>query len=725
MGQSVWAYFVVLIGLVSLSLVGYFSGFATNAELDYYAVKEVQTAAMMDSIDFENFRETGAFRIRKATFVEQFMKRFAKAAGNGRKYKVTFTHIVEEPPLTSVLIESEANLSFSLSATADTADLLIKNRQTGILLLNDPVTNIAVGNELEPPKINISVIKKTCTYNQSRREYNTDEPAVYRIKVAAEATDSDLTGMSVTANGVSKTVNNYVSVFNLVNTSAEDKSYEIVARASTGSVSKEVTRTVNIAAGEKCVIPTERPRVYMTPLKACTNFSNVPRVTIEAKCTTCIPEVEYTITKDGGASVTRTFVGNKKTIDIIDQLPPTASERNETVNYRVVAKAYPEGSDSTFESLEQPVGNYTIIGGNNNFTFNPNSSNWTNQDIDIRVTPNFNFGQSNDGNTEWNWHTNRSMDNANWDGYDMFSKNFGPKTKTISKEGYRQVKGSVLISGSLIGPGCMDQNFEKESGIYKIDKTPPVCKLSYSQPSGYSSGKWTNQNVTVVGTCQDALSGCKAPTVVSKTISAEGIRRVSPGTVCDNATNCTTCGELLVKIDKTPPTFSLNCDNMNPYCVYDRVYQNLEATFPSLDDNYTSNGDLVKIVTFNPDGVNAFIHGTAMNERHTIRAKVTDLAGNSTSDSVSCPYRYVTVTPVPPQLIKDWHCTPPDGASFQPQEIICTLGGSNVITAGMYYAATDQASCNAVGEDCTGNFNGIWNPPIFSRAIVGECAWSG
>ena len=81
----------------------------------------------------------------------------------------------------------------------------------------------------------------------------------------------------------------------------------------------------------------------------------------------------------------------------------------------------------------------------------------------------------------------------------------------------------------------------------KIDKTAPSCTVS----GGGSS--WTNADVTLTGTCSDALSGCTSATV-TKSYTSNTNTTASPGTVTDNAGNSTTCSSRTVKIDKSAPT---------------------------------------------------------------------------------------------------------------------------------------------------------------------------
>lgn len=91
----------------------------------------------------------------------------------------------------------------------------------------------------------------------------------------------------------------------------------------------------------------------------------------------------------------------------------------------------------------------------------------------------------------------------------------------------------------------------------KIDKTDPKCFVS-------GGGSWTNQNVTLKGTCKDEGSDCKPETeIVTKEFTEEQNSSQSPGTVYDNAGNSKVCGTAAVKIDKTPPDVSITAGSNN------------------------------------------------------------------------------------------------------------------------------------------------------------------
>ena len=93
-----------------------------------------------------------------------------------------------------------------------------------------------------------------------------------------------------------------------------------------------------------------------------------------------------------------------------------------------------------------------------------------------------------------------------------------------------------------------------------VDVVPPTCTNSYSAPSGYGGG-WTKENVTILGTCSDDLSGCQGN--ASLTFSSDmNVSKLSPGTVRDLAGNEKICtNDRTVKIDKTAPKCTWDPNN--------------------------------------------------------------------------------------------------------------------------------------------------------------------
>lgn len=144
------------------------------------------------------------------------------------------------------------------------------------------------------------------------------------------------------------------------------------------------------------------------------------------------------------------------------------------------------------------------------------------------------------------------------------------------------LEGSIVLTGTCTDAdsGCKETTIQKtyDSGIesstespgtvydiagnstvcpanqtVKIDKTPPTCVSSGGSTS------WTNQNVTIVGTCSDSGSGCvENVSKLYETSTSMNITNAGPGTVYDRAGNSTVCpNDQTVRIDKVAPTYTI------------------------------------------------------------------------------------------------------------------------------------------------------------------------
>ena len=140
------------------------------------------------------------------------------------------------------------------------------------------------------------------------------------------------------------------------------------------------------------------------------------------------------------------------------------------------------------------------------------------------------------------------------------------KNTTITLKGTCSDTGGSGCTGNVSKPFTSDTNLTNQSPgtVYdragnstvcpanqtvRVDKTAPSCT------SGGGKNNWTNQNVTIKGTCSDSGgSGCRSN--ASKTYTSNtNTTTASPGTVYDNAGNSAVCkADRTVKIDKSPPT---------------------------------------------------------------------------------------------------------------------------------------------------------------------------
>jgi len=137
MKESLWMYLFMLIGIIGLFLVNLFGSITISNEQNYYLLKEITEAAMIDAVDLEAFRNglgydgvnqitdgdkihcisgiPGTIRIIEQKFVESFVRRFAEDASLNKQYTIRFNDIDECPPkVTMTLIVHEPYNFFSM-----------------------------------------------------------------------------------------------------------------------------------------------------------------------------------------------------------------------------------------------------------------------------------------------------------------------------------------------------------------------------------------------------------------------------------------------------------------------------------------------------------------------------------------------------------------------------------------------------------------------------------
>lgn len=133
MNSSVWGYLFLVLGLVGLFLVNLFGEITINDEQNYYSLKEVTKAAMLDAVDeyayeygvgYDGITQLtdpesmhcasgvpGTVRIIKERFVELFMLKFAQSVNIDNDYEIIFNDIDECPPKVTVTVISRKSYS--------------------------------------------------------------------------------------------------------------------------------------------------------------------------------------------------------------------------------------------------------------------------------------------------------------------------------------------------------------------------------------------------------------------------------------------------------------------------------------------------------------------------------------------------------------------------------------------------------------------------------------
>ena len=93
MKESLWGYYLVLLGIVVSTVMILLSNMTTTNQQNYYLLKEVTNAAMIDAIDFGYYREYGTVKINTEKFVENFLRRFSEGISKTNTYKIDFYSI--------------------------------------------------------------------------------------------------------------------------------------------------------------------------------------------------------------------------------------------------------------------------------------------------------------------------------------------------------------------------------------------------------------------------------------------------------------------------------------------------------------------------------------------------------------------------------------------------------------------------------------------------------
>ena len=132
MKESLWGYWLVLLGVIITTVMILLQNYTTTNQQDYYLAKEVTNAAMFDAIDYGYYRKNGELKIIKEKFVENFVRRFAESATINKTYKINIYTIYELPPAVTVEIKTSTG---EFNVGDESIDAGITTRLTAILEL--------------------------------------------------------------------------------------------------------------------------------------------------------------------------------------------------------------------------------------------------------------------------------------------------------------------------------------------------------------------------------------------------------------------------------------------------------------------------------------------------------------------------------------------------------------------------------------------------------------
>ncbi|MCR5787494.1 MAG: DUF5411 family protein [Bacilli bacterium] len=136
MKESYWGYWLILLGIFVVVIMILIQNITSTNTQDYYLVKEITEASMLDAVDYGYYRQYGEVRINKEKFVETFLRRFAESANLSTTYTISFYDIYEAPPKVSVKVSSKSN-TFNIFGDTDSFDIV--NKIDSIIELNPTV----------------------------------------------------------------------------------------------------------------------------------------------------------------------------------------------------------------------------------------------------------------------------------------------------------------------------------------------------------------------------------------------------------------------------------------------------------------------------------------------------------------------------------------------------------------------------------------------------------
>lgn len=112
MKESIWGYGIIILGLLAIGVIWFFSNVTRTDQHNYNLLKETVEAAMEDSIDLAAYRKNGTVKIIEEKFVENFIRRFAENADLSNTYQIEIFDVNETPPKVSLRVSSIKSQNF-------------------------------------------------------------------------------------------------------------------------------------------------------------------------------------------------------------------------------------------------------------------------------------------------------------------------------------------------------------------------------------------------------------------------------------------------------------------------------------------------------------------------------------------------------------------------------------------------------------------------------------
>lgn len=125
MKESYWGYFLILLGIFVIVIMMLVNNVTTTNTQDYYLLKEVTQAAMLDSVDYGHYRRYDEIRIVKEKFIENFLRRISESVNINNTYTFEFYDIYECPPKVSIKVTTKTG-TYNIGGNASSFDIVNK-----------------------------------------------------------------------------------------------------------------------------------------------------------------------------------------------------------------------------------------------------------------------------------------------------------------------------------------------------------------------------------------------------------------------------------------------------------------------------------------------------------------------------------------------------------------------------------------------------------------------
>jgi len=134
MKESYWGYWIMLLGILIVGVMLLVNRTTSGNTQDYYLLKEVTQASMIDAVDLSYYRLYGDIKMSEQKFVENFIRRFSENVTLSTTYDVAFYDIYEIPPKVSVKVTSNSG-NYNIAESQNDFDIV--DKIDAILLLGN------------------------------------------------------------------------------------------------------------------------------------------------------------------------------------------------------------------------------------------------------------------------------------------------------------------------------------------------------------------------------------------------------------------------------------------------------------------------------------------------------------------------------------------------------------------------------------------------------------